>query len=218
MDVIQKDINQSAVARLGRNNLGVMRFPMEVLTGLRTHSLFICPAPLRVYGEMKVLDEGKANQIANVEMLHVALEEFHKEVLEINRLHRSRAQLINNAKNNIIPMNYSVGDYVLVRIHANRQHKLQFRWQRARCMKEARPKLVFVVKDLAQNQQLTVRAQCMVVYPVTRSCANGSNELKRQAAYYDNTHHLLDDIGGIRKRNGLFRMRIKWSGLKTLRI
>lgn len=104
-----------------------MMCPIEVFTGLRAHSRFIRTAPLRRYREMKVLDENRGKKIVNIDMFHAVLEEMHKEVLENNRLRRSRAEQIHNAKTNIVPINIAVGDYVMIRTKASRQHKLQSR-------------------------------------------------------------------------------------------
>lgn len=89
---------------------------------------------------MKELHGDRAKQIANIEMLRAGLEEKNKDILDNNQLRRLRTQCIHNGEANTMPMNIAVGDYVIVRTHANRQQKLYSRWRGPIRVKEARSK------------------------------------------------------------------------------
>lgn len=79
---------------------------------------------------------------------------------------------------------------------------------------EARPRVVFIVEDLFNNQQLTVHDQRMVIHPVAKFCGGASDEIKSQAVYYNATYNLVDGIRRIRKLNSPFLVRVNWSGFE----
>lgn len=213
VEAIQKIMNQSPLKRLGTNAQGVMRCPMEVFTGLKASPLIIRPLPLRKYMSVKALDEARTMQVINIDRFHQALENIHKEVSDNNTANRSRALKWHNAKTNVTPLNINIGDYVMIRTHAHRNHKLESKWRGPMLVVEAKSTLVFVVKDINNGSQQTVHAQRMIPYPISRNATMISEELKQQATYYDTNFHLVQEICDIRERRGEFQVLIRWAGL-----
>lgn len=121
---------------------------MEVFICLKAEPLLVRSSPLRMYRNAHGTDEARIATISDIEALHNALENVYKEVSKRNRMNRTRAQKWQNAKTNVLPLNITVGDYVMIRTHAKREHKLQFRWRGPMLVKDAKSSLVFIVQDL----------------------------------------------------------------------
>lgn len=212
IDAIQRVVNHSPVERLGRSANGNMRCPMEVFSGLKPPSLIVRPLPMRTYRDMETLNAARCQSILNINDVHQALEVMHKEVFKRNQTRRTRAQLIHNAKTNVLPLNIDIGDYVMVRVSVKGNHKLQSKWKGPMRVIEARSDLVFVLEDINDARTLTAHAQRLVPYPITTRTKQALLELKQQAADYDTTYHLVDVIKGVRKRGREFEVLVKWLG------
>lgn len=188
---------------------------LEVFTGLKPSPLLVSPMPLRKFKDIAAINEARTRELANITAPHEALDEMHKDVVESSSKQRTRAQKIHNARTSVTPLNIAVGDYVMIRAHARKEHKLQTKWRGPMLVKETKSPLLFVVEDITNAQHLTVHAQRMVPYPVTKGNERASEELLEQASHYDLTYHLVDEIRGIRKRKGSYEVLIRWMGLNN---
>lgn len=210
---IQKVINQSPLKRLGKTSEGRTQYPMEIFTGLRPAPLLIPTTPLRKQRDMRAIHEVRIKEIANdLSALQEALEHVHKEVSGNNSANRSRARRVQNVKTKIVLLNIDLGGYVTVRTSAKPKDKLQSKWLGQMLVKQAKSNLVYLMEDIIDARKLTVHAQRMVPYPVTKAAEQLSEELKIQALHFDSDYHLVDEIVGTRKRKGEFEVLIKWSG------
>lgn len=213
IESIQKVMNQSTWKRFRKNTQGGMRCPMKVFTGLRPSPLLVRLTPLRKYKDLRAIDEARTAEIINFSGLHEVLVKVHKEESNNNMVNRSRALRCHNAKTNVTPLNINVGDHLMIRTHAQRDHKLQSKWRGPMLVNEAKSALVFTVEDLSNAKQQTVHAQRMLPYTISTTTAHISEELIEQAIYYDTTFLLVDEICDIRTRNGEFQFLIRWAGL-----
>lgn len=77
--------------------------------------------------------------------------------------------------------------------HAKRNYKLETKWPGPMSAKEAKSNLLFFVKDIVNEQQLTVHAQGITPYPVNERHLEASEKLKAQAVHFDSNfsggHH-----------------------------
>lgn len=78
-------------------------------------------------------------------------------------------------------------------------------------VKEARSRLVFVVEDLIGSKLLTVHAQRINPYPITRKSEYASGEIKQQITHFNTSYHLINDIRDIRNHKGEFEVLIMWA-------
>lgn len=78
-------------------------------------------------------------------------------------------------------------------------------------VKKAESNLLFFIKDINNANQLTVYAQPMISYLVNMQYQKAFEELMAQVAHYDTANHQVDDITGVRKIEGEYEVRIKWS-------
>lgn len=113
----------------GRNKLGNMRCPMEVCTGLEPSTLVIRHMPLCRYKNFKSIDEEQCYRITNIEKMHDALEQIHKEVSNSNQRQRVQSQKVHNARTNVLALRIYIGDGVMIRSHSKKIHKLQQNWR-----------------------------------------------------------------------------------------
>lgn len=187
---------------------------MEVFLGLKPSPLVIRPLPLRRYCDLNSVSEERCKQILNLGTLAEALDQRHKEVNMQNQYRRKQAQRIHNAKTNVSPWNIDVGDYVMVRTHCNRNHKLQTNCRGPMRETEAKSSLVFVVEDIVNANKMVVHAQRMLSYPVSQQGELAFAELVKQADHYDTSYHLVDSIRGIRKKGSEYDVLMKWLGFE----
>lgn len=122
--------------------------------------------------------------------------------------------MMHNAKTNVVPINFEVRDYVMIRAHAKRSHKLQARWRGPMRVTYAKSHLVFEVENLNDGSKLVAHAQRMLPYPAARRGEQASIELKKQAEHYDTQYHLVESICGVRERDDKFEVLVRWLGFE----
>lgn len=147
-------------------------------------------------------------------MLHEAFDQIPKDVAETNDMRRTRAQKVLNARTNVLTLNINVEDHAMIRSHTRKEHKLQINWRGPMRVRKAKSALVFIAEDLVHAQQLTVHAQRMVSYPVTKPSDCASEELRQKAAHFHTNYHLVHEIRNVRKRKGRYEVMIKWKGFE----
>lgn len=181
-------------------------------TILANHSTFAIAHLQRV----ESIDEERGRQIIDIERTHDALQQMRKELWDSNQLRRMQAQQTQNDHTNILSVNTEIGDHVMIRTHAKRNHKLQS--LRRGPMKVIDPKSsrVFTVEDITTHRHLVVHAQRMVPFPATRFGEHALRELKEQAVHYDSNYNLTDAIKEVRKHTEEYEMLVSvgwfWEG------
>lgn len=110
MEAVQRIINQSPVKRLERNNKEWLRCPMQIFNGLKPYPLQIGPMPLKLYPDMKIVAEARCKLIINIESVHGAVGQVHKEISESIDANLKDAQRVHNAQTNVLPLNISLCD------------------------------------------------------------------------------------------------------------
>lgn len=90
MKAVQPFFHHLPVKRLGRNETRNLKRPMEKFTGLTPSTLLIQSVPLKIYCEMKVLNEEGLKSV-DIWTVQAALEAMHKEIAEGKRRRRAWA-------------------------------------------------------------------------------------------------------------------------------
>lgn len=82
---------------------------------LRPSLMVIPPLPFCTYWNLKAIEEEHCKSIMSLRDMHCALESMHTEIMEGKCARCTRVQMINNARNNVLPLDITMGDYVRVR-------------------------------------------------------------------------------------------------------
>lgn len=130
VESVQSILNHAPLKRLGlrdKDKPGVYRSPLEVFTGhLPTRPLHRA-LPFDKYKSAKTEDEVRARQLLDVDNMQQALQDLHRDVYARANASRKRQVATHNRRTNIQPVNFTVGDFVLVRRAVSSGHKLSFK-------------------------------------------------------------------------------------------
>lgn len=130
ISVVQQALNESPLARLGTNDDGCHRSPIEVMTG-RAPRRDLLKFYTRSAGEpqkMRTIERVRATQVMQIDELQEKMDDMHKSVSESVSKLRARQIRAHNQKTNVITPNFTPGDVVLVRSPQGKGLKLRFRW------------------------------------------------------------------------------------------
>lgn len=121
---MQKVIIQFPTEQLGKDDDGKMLCPMKVYTRLNLSAFLVRSLPLKHFCDLNSIDENRASQLVNTRSIHEALAEMHESISTHKEHKRMQSQMMHNAKANVLPINFEAGDYLKIRTHAKRSHKL----------------------------------------------------------------------------------------------
>lgn len=85
----------------------------------------------------------------------------------------------------MLPLNLSIGAYMIVRVSAKRGHKLQARWKEPMQVVETKSNFLFVAKDVKSSYWLTTHAQCLFPRLITSKENGNIGRSEIQATYYE---------------------------------
>lgn len=187
---------------------------MEIFLGLKPNLFIAIPNLLHRQQDLKSLTKEKCRRIVNIYIVHGTLKRMHKEVAGSNRKRRTLAKRYQNAKNNILSVNFEIGSFVMIRTHARRNHKVEPIWREAMRVVSSKTDLLFIVKDIASRKQQAAYAQRMLHYSSIAFGYIALHELKKQATHYDAEYYLVKNICGACKGKGGFEMTFSWLGYK----
>lgn len=215
VDAIHSIINQSALQSLGKRQDGKTPCPFIMFTRIKFATLLTRPNPLIQYEDLDELCAARRKAILNIVFLQATLDGIHREVPEINDKRRASACKRHNRKDNVLHVNFSIGDYVMVCSHAKLNHKLQWMLTGPMHFVEVKSNLIFIVEDLLHTNPQTMHAKRMMLYPARKREQAASQELKYQAAHYDSTYHLGNSLSAVRKHKGKYEVRVEWTGFQN---
>lgn len=214
VDCIQSILNQSPLKRLGTRRPGVHRTPIEVFTAITPARPLLCALPMAKYPEAKTDTELRMRQITEIDKLQTSLDEMHKDVGERLDAARAREIIKHNAKTNVLPANFTVGDFVLVRrAQKNKGHKLQFLWRGPRRITKAISKWVFEVEDLVDHKREAVHARRLTWYRADRDGEQISPALLEYATHSEASYEQIEKLVGITKVDEGVKVLVEWQGL-----
>lgn len=127
--VVMTALNESPLKRLGKNNDGSFRCPLEVMTGLSPSRSFLKPDVDADCSTATPLETIRVRQMVRIGSLQASIENMHKDVHEKVTRNRLRHIERHNADTRVNSSTFDVGDFVLVRRAQNKGHKLSFRWK-----------------------------------------------------------------------------------------
>lgn len=101
--------------------------------------MIIRPMPRQKYKDIETLNKARVAAITSTVMLHNALDRMHKKEAANNMLRRTRAQTVHNSNTSVARLNVIVGDYIMIRTHAKREHRLHSKCSGAMLVKTRDP-------------------------------------------------------------------------------
>lgn len=215
-ECIQSILNHSPVKRLGMRQgagAGVYRTPLEVFTSHKPSRPLLRALPFHQYPTVPSLEEARARQLLNIEELQGSLESMHRDVGERVTSERSRVIAKHNLKTNIQPINFTIGDFVLVRRAQDKGHKLSFKWLGPRRIKECKSPLVFVVENLLTGKQETVHARRLLLYRSNMDGVEVEPALLKVSEHSETQYQTVRSLLDIRGAGRRAEILIEWDGL-----
>ncbi len=215
-ECIQSVLNQAPLKRLGlrnRNSPGVYRSPLEVFTGHLPARPLLRALPFARYGRARSDNVARAQQLVDIEAMQDALHSMHREVAGLVTASRKRSVDAHNRRTNIKTIDFSPGDFVLVRRALSSGHKLQFTWRGPRRVTSAKSNWVFEVEDLLSGKRELVHAQRLRLYRSDMEGKEVAPGLLRAAEHTEATYQTARKLCGIRKNKGEVEVQVEWEGL-----
>ena len=109
-------------------------------------------------------DELRVKQLVSIGQTQQVLNNIHCEVAGLTSSSRRRLIEQHNRKTNVQPVNYTIGDFVLVRRSNTGRHKLAFVWQGPQRVTAAKSELVYEVESLVSGKVEIVHARRLRLY------------------------------------------------------
>lgn len=94
-----------------------------------------------------------------------------------------KVQRIHNSGTNIMPINWILGDYVMIIGARRHYHKILLSWRGPIKIVRGIPSTVFEMGNLIQSKKQTVHAQRLLPYPMSHQTETYSDELLEYAKY-----------------------------------
>lgn len=123
-------INSAALERLGKNDDGSLRTPLQVMNGIcRGRPI----ARIIPQGGSKAdaicLEKARAQQLLIINAIRQQLDTLHKEAFDTISKRRKQAIAAHYANINLLEPNFQIGDILLVRRTIDKRYKLRFLWR-----------------------------------------------------------------------------------------
>lgn len=102
---------------------------LEVFAGLKPPNLIARPSPLVNFRSFDALGAENMKKLMDLHALREAMRHVHKEVSEKSKQTRTQAQRYHNARRNVVPINFMLGDFVMIKNTLRQFRKLHPSWR-----------------------------------------------------------------------------------------
>ena len=181
---VMSALNATPSKRLGKNEKGNYRTPLEVFTGF-TPSRNILFVENSITKDNLKIDQIRAQQILKIDEMQVSLDNMHKDVGKRVANARKKQIAHHNKKTNIISHQFNIGDFVLIRTAQDRSHKLSFRWRGPQRISRIIGDAVYEVENLFNGEVDTVHASRIILYRDDLNGKQPSEKLMRQLQHVE---------------------------------
>lgn len=188
----QNILCQSPLQRLETKANGTHRTPLECFTSLRPTTLITRPLTLLKFEHYFAVSDSKAKVLIRLNEVQEALKLVHEDVSNLQKRSRKKGILLHNAHTNIIPIKFSIGDYVMGRKTGRRSHKIDPKWHGPMCLVITINHAVFELESLADNQWETAHAQHFILCPPMRSKQPSTQQIVKQAQHLKQVYHAVE--------------------------
>lgn len=215
-ECVQSILNHARLKRLGlrdKTKPGVYRTPLEVFTGHLPSRPLLRALPITKYRHAQSQDVVKLRRLVNIDSMQSALEDMHRDIKYRVELSRKRQVSAHNRKTKLQPINFQVGDFVLVRRAAKKGHKLKFLWIGPRRVTAVKSDLVFEVEDLLHAKREVVHARRLQLYRADMDKKPVEERLLRAAQHTEAVYQDALALRAIRSTDGAIDIQVEWEGL-----
>ena len=170
--------------------------------------------PVVTYKSAVSDDEIKLRQILNIDELQISLSNMHKDVKQRTDATRALQTLKHNAKTNVVPANFHLGDMVLVRRAQRKRHKLRFVWRGPRRIVKILSQWVYEVEYLLERKKETVHGRRLMWYRADREDLEISPALLEYATHSETTYQNAETLVHVRGGTDRIDILVQWTGLR----
>lgn len=211
--MVQSILNSSPLKRLGKNDDGTMRTPLQVMTSLRPKRTVLKTKNVNDAVKVKSISHARAVQLMQIDSIQKAMEDMHRSSAETISRKRATSVREHNRKTNIVSPNFNIGDLVLVRSARKSGHKLKFVWMGPRVIVKAISMLVYTVRDLITGDEEQVHCVRMVLYRADWKGKEVSEKLLEDAKHSTANYEMIEKLLEIGEEDGKILVRVQWQGM-----
>lgn len=208
-------LNSAGLDRLGKNDDGSLRSPLQVMTGIKPNRPMsrILPSNLKTI-QSKMIHTVRQSQKTYINNLQTSLENMHKDVSEKVTNRRKKAVATHNKATNIVEPKFELGDIVLVRRAVDRGHKLQFKWYGPLRIDKVYSSLVYGVCKFDGSHSQRVHATRLIRYSAPDENAQVPTEVLELADHTTAKFETIESFVDIEKdADKTIMVRVRWDGL-----
>ena len=187
---------------------------MEVFTSIVPTRQTITALPFEKYKSCGSLSFIKASQLLDIDSLQTSMECVHRDVNDRVCKARMKARHYHDQKTNVLPINFHIGDYVLVRSpRAKQSHKLEFKWIGPRRITQAKSSHVFICENLNNHSTEAVHARRLLLYRSDMENQPVTPSLLSYAEFLESSIQVITTLHSIQKHGNSFSVLVEWDGL-----
>lgn len=181
---------------------------MQVFKGLKQTKLAIRITGMTVTANMNEIARETSLVAIGTSNLHESLEGMYKHVCHSILRMRTKWKQTHNARTNVLPFHFSVGDYVMVH-PANVHHsKLASGWIGPMHILDTDSDLVFVVEDLHKFKLPVVHAQQLLPYSAQDQSCLIQKEVIEYVEFWDASMRIVDDLHDLRLKDEEYEIEV----------
>lgn len=140
-----------------------------------------------MYHEITELNAFRARQLNEINPTQIALEYTHRSASERAEEARAKPVTNHNAKTNVQPDNFCVGEFVLVRRPQKKERKLSFLWRGPRRIVSVKLNWAFEVEGLLQQWKEVVHSRRLNLYRASLDGKEVDSRLLQYAEHSETT-------------------------------
>ena len=216
IESVQSVLNHAPLKRLGlreKKKIGVYCTPLEVFTGqLPKRPLCRADPPpnhLNITTESELL----MRRLINIDKTQDALLDLNRDVKDRSDGNRKGMTQRHNGTTNIQPINFTKGDFVLLRKCGKAGHKRSFKWVGPRWVTKCKSELVYEVENICTGAIEVAHARRLRLYGADMDGKEIRPELLRAAEHTESMYQDENSLTDIRDTTGDLEIEIEWEGL-----
>ena len=206
LHIIQSTLDHSKRASL--NN----KAPITVFSGLPADNPLTALMPPTI-SEVPSLDFVQTQRLMHVDQFIAAIDDMHKDVSRCKTKTREQAIARHNQKTHVQPVNFELGDYVLVAKRVTQDgHKLRVRWLGPRRISTVHSAHVYETEDLINNDRSLVHVNRLKKY--ADSSLDVTEELLDAIHHNEPHYNTVERLLALRFNPAVehYEVQVKWRG------
>lgn len=189
-----KFINHSHLWRLGCNADRTRCMPLEYSTGLRSATIISCQVRLLKYERYTAFPESKVRPIFSLELVQEEIEHVHKDMSDFQKQSSRKARQPYNAESSIIPIFFSIVNYIIPRKKGRRSHKIHSKWQGLICTLNKAIYAVYDFYSFTDCRKETAHAHSLLRYSPMRDKQPARHWIVEQTYHPKYVYHVVEPV------------------------